>query len=318
MRIILLRYGVNKAKVALDRNEIQGVNRFLGTGVGEEDFFFESDRFLIGGIKPGVGTIVVPEPDSPVIQSVFSFASGGEIRIKSEGGRQIVRNGEHNLVSLSDPGAISVSAAGENQGTFYITFYKNALNQLLREGFSCLFRFVEGGRPMEVLAGQNMCITPEMTSIINEVVRCKRVGPLRKLFIEAKVLKLLMLQLEQFEVRERKLQFIKEYDVEKIHQAKLIVDTDISSSVSLIELAHMVGLNDFKLKKGFKEIYGTTVYNYLYELRMQEAKKRLLNSSQPVNQIASCCGYEFVQSFIKAFKRKYGVSPEGFRNAGFG
>ncbi|EPB65868.1 hypothetical protein ANCCEY_15057 [Ancylostoma ceylanicum] len=90
-----------------------------------------------------------------------------------------------------------------------------------------------------------------------------------------------MLQLEQFEVRERKLQFIKEYDVEKIHQAKLIVDTDISSSVSLIELAHMVGLNDFKLKKGFKEIYGTTVYNYLYELRMQEAKKRLLNSSQP-------------------------------------
>ena len=170
-------------------------------------------------------------------------------------------------------------------------------------------------RKFAMLSTENMPITPEMNSILQEIINCKRTGILKSLFVEAKIIKLLMLQLEQFEKLEHKSAgaWLKDHDIEKIHLAKLILEQNISSSISLIELAHRVGINDFKLKKGFKEVYGTTVYAYLKELRMLEAKKMLLENSKSISEISMLCGYKFVQNFTKAFKQEFGITPDKFR-----
>lgn len=283
---------------------------FLKTAPMVQTASFESERFSFYELSPDKGVLLLPENDSFVVVAVFSLADFSNIDIKSGKMQHLIQENTHNLIIVSDLGSLKTHSEGLNN-SFYISlsldFVQQQTGQLLTKAHF--------PNQLEVLSVENLHVTPEMRSIITELTSCKRKGIIRQLFLESKVLKLVMLQLEQHEMSQKKdLKFIKEYDVEKIHQAKEILDRSISSAVTLIELAHLVGLNDFKLKRGFKEIYNTTVYNYLYEQRMLEAKKMLLNSSISVNEIASNCGYEFVQSFIKAFKRKYGIPPDRFRN----
>ena len=63
----------------------------------------------------------------------------------------------------------------------------------------------------------------------------------------------------------RKVITLKAYDVELIHAAKDILINEMDNPVTIIELAHKVWLNDFKLKSGFKQEFGTTIFNYQQE-----------------------------------------------------
>ncbi len=163
--------------------------------------------------------------------------------------------------------------------------------------------------------GSNMDITASMNMIISEMSNCKKQGALKRLFLEGKTLELLMLQVEQFESadQQRHPAGIQPGDVEKIHHARYLLEQHIDTPCSLTDLARQVQLNDFKLKKGFKEIFGTTVFGYLRDLRMQEARRMLRHTSKSINEIADYCGYEYVQHFSTAFKKKYGLTPSKLR-----
>lgn len=296
---------------SIDAGLLQGDIRTDSGGV-----LFENERFTFGEIQLGKKLLSVPDVDSVMIQSVFFIDPESQLHVTCRRQVVLINTDEHNMFAFGDLGCMKVSESSTGRKAYYIAFSKEALVHMFGEIPSVFKLFQTGKIALGVLAKQNLRITPEMSSIIDEIVSCKRVGLLRNMFLEAKILKLIMLQLEQFQRMERKtdVRLIKEYDIEKIHHARIILESSISHSVSLVELAHLVGLNDFKLKRGFKEIYHSTVYGYLYELRMEEAKRMLLGTDCSINEIASNCGYEFVQSFIKAFKRKFGVSPEKFRN----
>lgn len=130
------------------------------------------------------------------------------------------------------------------------------------------------------------------------------------IYFEAKALELLFLELEQIAAlaSQPASSFLKMHDLERINQAKTIVEGNLLNPCSLIELAHKVGLNDFKLKKGFKEVVGTTVFGYLYDLRMDKAK-RLLKNGKPVREVAFEVGYKNAHHFTTAFKKKFGYLP---------
>ena len=78
---------------------------------------------------------------------------------------------------------------------------------------------------------------------------------------------------------------------------------------SLSELSRIIGINEFKLKKGFKEIFDTTVFGYLSETRLLIAKNDLYNNNKSVSQIAFELGYSSVQHFSNAFKKRFGIAP---------
>ena len=81
---------------------------------------------------------------------------------------------------------------------------------------------------------------------------------------------------------------------------------------SLQELADQIGLSLKKLKEGFKQLYGDTVYGYLLEHKMEEAR-RMLNSQQyNVNEVGLKLGYSTSSHFIAAFKKKYGTTPKKY------
>lgn len=107
-----------------------------------------------------------------------------------------------------------------------------------------------------------------------------------------------------------------EKDKDKLQDAKIIIEQQYLSPPSLYQLALMVGTNECTLKKGFKgfkELFGTTVFGYIFNYRMDLACRHLLDSDKPVQEIGFCVGYEHHAHFSRAFKRKFGVSPLEYR-----
>jgi AraC-like DNA-binding protein len=76
-----------------------------------------------------------------------------------------------------------------------------------------------------------------------------------------------------------------------------------------MELAKIAGLNEFKLKKGFKEMFNTSVFNYLSDFRLNKARNELISGAMPIKEVAEQLGYCSVQHFTREFKKKFGVSP---------
>lgn len=75
------------------------------------------------------------------------------------------------------------------------------------------------------------------------------------------------------------------------------------------ELAKIFLMNEKKLKQNFKSIYGTTIYAFVVQIRMEKAKKLLLENYN-VNELAILLGYNSVSHFIKVFKNYYGYTPK--------
>lgn len=282
-------------------------------------FIFNNIHLCFGELKLNEDKFIKIQAPQPVIEMYFSLTGSSSVETNSFN-EYVFSSNEHNLLYFPEKEySVRTLSGKEACSSFHIIFPESYFLQLLQKKYPLLDDFKNDiyKKNSAILTPKNMAITAEMNSILNEIVNCKRKGVLKCLFLEAKILKLLMLQLEQFEIAQSsdKFEHVKDYDVEKIHIAKNILEQNISAPISLIELAHQAGINDFKLKKGFKEIYGNTVFGYLNELRMNEAKKLLLASDKSITEISQYCGYRFVQNFTKVFKKKYGVTPKNFKIA---
>jgi AraC-like DNA-binding protein len=87
----------------------------------------------------------------------------------------------------------------------------------------------------------------------------------------------------------------------------------LGSSFSLQAIAREANLSRFHFLRLFKDAYGETPFKRLTRLRMEEAQRRLVRTSESVTEIAFACGYENSANFASAFRRTFGVSPTAFR-----
>ncbi|MFL9834194.1 helix-turn-helix domain-containing protein [Chryseobacterium terrae] len=151
-------------------------------------------------------------------------------------------------------------------------------------------------------------MTVEMHMILKEILGYSKKGVMQKLFIEAKIIKLLILIFEQFNEKD-----IQE-DLSKTPETiKKFLDENYHKNLKIEEISKIIGINQNKLRREFKEHYQTTIVDYVSELRMLKAKKMIVNNRIMIKEIAIECGYEYVQNFTRAFKKKFGVSPEKLR-----
>jgi len=152
-------------------------------------------------------------------------------------------------------------------------------------------------------------MTVEMHMILREILSYSRKGVMQKLFVEAKIIKLLILIFEQFKEKNT---------VKRIPKTPVIIkkfiDENYHRNIKAEELSSLIGINQNTIRKEFKAQYHLTVTDYISELRMLKAKKLVINKEIMIKEIAIECGYEYVQNFTRAFKKKFGLSPEKLRN----
>jgi AraC family transcriptional regulator, transcriptional activator of the genes for pyochelin and ferripyochelin receptors len=137
-------------------------------------------------------------------------------------------------------------------------------------------------------------------------------GKLKSLLIEGKVLELVALQLGQFITIPETCKMTRS-DTDVFHEVRQFLDHHFKEELSLKGLSRMFGVNEFKLKKGFKELFHTTIFDYIHDLKMVHARELLLDHKLYVNQVSSRVGYKNPNHFSTAFKRKFGVSPTSLK-----
>lgn len=103
-------------------------------------------------------------------------------------------------------------------------------------------------------------------------------------------------------------------ELEKIKAARHIIANNLTDPPNTEELARSVGLNNYKLKLGFKEVYQMTIFSCLRSLRMEKAREFLIKQeNENILAIANRVGYMNPSHFAAAFKREYGLNPSVFR-----
>jgi AraC-like DNA-binding protein len=102
-------------------------------------------------------------------------------------------------------------------------------------------------------------------------------------------------------------------DMLHIRQAKTIVDENYDTNITIPHLARQVGINEVKLKEGFKELYGNSIHTYLLQLRLEKAKQLLLTTTMPITDITYHIGYSHVTHFTTLFKKEFGLTPSEWR-----
>ena len=162
--------------------------------------------------------------------------------------------------------------------------------------------------------------TPALQMAIHQYYNAPYEGATRQLFLESKILELMALTMNVFKSGFSKNYFsyagIKPLNIEeetRIYAARDYLVTNMENPPSLVELARFAGMNQQKLKCGFRRIFDESAFGYLQQHRLEEARKLLLDGQLSVSEIALHVGYAHFGHFASIFKRKFGVSPSDIR-----
>ena len=167
----------------------------------------------------------------------------------------------------------------------------------------------------ERFTSQDSCIsrayslTPAMIRNIYEIFSTPMSGMLKRLVIEAKMLELIALQwgmsIDQPEKRKNGKNGV-------LNEIKSYLEQTFLQEHSLKAICMRFGINEFMLKNGFKQQFGTTVFDYLIARRLDHARELLLCADYSIQQISTLVGYKYANHFSTAFKNRFGATPRAF------
>lgn len=156
---------------------------------------------------------------------------------------------------------------------------------------------------------------PVTRQTIEAIINCPLSGGVRKLFLEAKFLELIALQLAHYQ-RGSNVQavHINKKDKDVLVQLREHLLVTFHHDHSLRSLSQTFGINEFKLKKQFRELFGQTIFDFIFELRMNHARHLLTDGGMFVNEVSREVGYRNPNHFSTAFRKKFGICPGSLRS----
>ena len=211
---------------------------------------------------------------------------------------------------------------GGSVSAIHIEMNPTLLNALMEEDVVDMppdFRAIVEGTYDQCYCRFGTMNTPMHTALY-QMLNCSYQGLTKRLFLESKTLELIALQLEQSVLNHNcnaMQSCLKPADIERIHGAKDILINNMQNPPSLMELSRQTGINDFKLKKGFRQVFGKTVFGFLHEYRMEKSRKFLEQGNMNVKEVSYIVGYINAHSFSDAFKKRYGVRPSSYQKGEF-
>jgi len=162
------------------------------------------------------------------------------------------------------------------------------------------------------LTNNTITLNSKIVSVIQDIEHCSYEGLMRKIYLESKITEILAYCFEETNLNYTVK--LSKRDIDSIHYAAQIIKNHVNNPITIKELAQRIGTNETKLKSGFKSVFGTTVFGYLQDLRMNRAKRFLYDSDLPIEEISRRCGYINISNFSNAFKNYFGISPSALRN----
>ncbi|TQD40616.1 AraC family transcriptional regulator [Haloflavibacter putidus] len=161
---------------------------------------------------------------------------------------------------------------------------------------------------------QELDISPSLAVVLSQILNFNLHPSVKKIYLKGKLYELVALYFNRpEEVDTEQCPFLEdENNVKRIRQAKEIIINRMAEPPTLTELAKEIGLSLKKLKEGFKEIYGDTVFGFLLDYKLDYARKLLETGDYNVNEVGLKVGYSTASHFIAAFRKKFGTTPKKY------
>lgn len=255
-----------------------------------------------------------PNNDKPdMIKLRFTLSGNGTIYNEVNKQRYIFNSNQQNIIYMPELDGTGEYDTNSNYRFFEVHFAKEKFLQLAENS----------NRPLQILADhldagrysqmdeQNLPISWAMQNCMHDILNCTYTEGLKLLFIESKCTELLVLQAGAFEnavAKNENLPLQSAYDKDCIYYARDYLVQNVLNPPSIPQLAKVCGINEFKLKKGFKSLFNKSIFGYLSDHKLNHAKQLLLEGT-PIKSVAFQSGYSSVQHFSNAFKKKFAVSP---------
>jgi AraC-like DNA-binding protein len=179
----------------------------------------------------------------------------------------------------------------------------------LREKMSMFEKFI----PLKSDAAEKERLNEEYRRIINELWLINDDDPLQNIYYNNRIL----LLIEQFFTRmhaemlspKGKYKLTAD-DILKLKKVEAILNSPGRSPLSITALANKVAMTKAKLAHAFQQVYGTSVYNYYQNQRMQKAHELLSTGSFSVKEVSEKLGYTNLSNFVLAFTKQFNTSPK--------
>ena len=157
-------------------------------------------------------------------------------------------------------------------------------------------------------------LAPMISVVLNQMVQQSVHQSMYKLYLRAKVFELMSLYFnkdKEMDIEQCPF-LVDDKNIKKIRNAKEIIISRMTEPPTLTDLASEVEISLKKLKEGFKQVYGASVYVFLLDYKMQVSKRLLSSGNYNVNEVALKVGYSTATHFINAFKKKFGTTPKKY------
>ncbi|WP_318311218.1 AraC family transcriptional regulator [Flagellimonas crocea] len=157
-------------------------------------------------------------------------------------------------------------------------------------------------------------VSPATAVVLSQLMNYNLHPSIKKLYLKGKVYELISLYFNKTEDADlEQCPYLADEDnVRRIKMAKEIMISRMAEPPTLAELSQEVGLSLKKLKEGFKQIYGDSVFGFLFDYKMEYARKMLETGKHNVNEVGLKVGYSTASHFIASFKKKFGTTPKKY------
>lgn len=171
-----------------------------------------------------------------------------------------------------------------------------------------------------------------METVLWQILGCPYRGITKRMYLESKALELASLVLEQgseiqtgnyatshgdalvtHRLSDRDIQPLNPRTLERIYYARTLLLQNLHNPPSLVNLAQQAKLNEYTLKRGFHQVFGTTVFGYLHDYRLEQARQLLEAGNMKVVKVAETVGKARRSYFATAFKKKFGRNPKNYQ-----
>jgi AraC-like DNA-binding protein len=137
--------------------------------------------------------------------------------------------------------------------------------------------------------------------------------PYRNYLMKLKVIELLLYLMIDTDYRENETVYFPKSSADKIKAARRFILRNIDRHITIRELSRNVGMNVTDLEKGFKHVYGHTVFAYGKQCKMQKARELLSDNTLSILDVALACGYGNAGRFANVFREAFGITPLHYR-----
>ncbi|MDP4664643.1 MAG: AraC family transcriptional regulator [Flavobacteriaceae bacterium] len=280
-------------------------------------------KFVIVEIEPGF-CVLAANNDGPQSQRFihdvdrsllqFHFTLKGLSRLVFNEGNYVLNNPENHSLMLYNPQRdlpIRMDLDPNTWAVSMVISIKKFHALFSTESDSISFLSEENAGQKYYKDGQ---ISPSMAIILNQLMHFNLNASIQKLYFRGKAYELLSHYFNQSadgDVEQCPF-LVDATNVAKIKKAKDVIISRMSEPPSLQELSEIAGISLRKLKEGFKQIYGTTVYQFLFDYKMEFSRRLLESGESNVNEVGLKVGYSTASHFISAFKKKYGTTPKKY------